>query len=415
MSDEEDQDDCTVLQFDPTQADNVYRAKQVESAEYSGKNADGTELRFHISGIEDPLGEAFLLGEQNSNNEPMFDFLGDQPDVEQQEHTETAKKEAMDSEGVVRKEPQRRRPVKKTRSKTRPRPAIHEGEGRPRVTKPTGESTDSSAALKKSESDHSKQPKRMVNEAKNYSRFFKESKQAEEGGGNDFFAQLADRPKHRPQARQRRPVEDHLGQSESEAEMTSSRPRRVRKKPVGDKKVKKAAAAMSKATDNLESSYAMSESEAVEIRRRDLKSTAPPLPDASMTEDEATGTSAARRGRKTEHVSPETAPTSDLPAPGYDTDATDPERSPTRKHKSVKSSGLAVSIGRYFARPRKGGNSTDVEGSDAENQSVGSSSRFKFGGLRKRQDRHLLLDGSASSLSLDDTSLDLGKTLTPPM
>jgi len=84
-TDESDTDDDseadTVLQFDPTQNDNLYRVKQVasENSSLTITNADGTQVDGHISQVFDPVGDAQeILGSSGHHEEePIFDFLED--------------------------------------------------------------------------------------------------------------------------------------------------------------------------------------------------------------------------------------------------------------------------------------------------------------------------------------------------
>jgi hypothetical protein len=69
-------DDGTVLQFDPTQSNNVYRVQQVSNAgsSYQVKNSDGTCSTVQIAEIVDRKTEGMLT----NNESPIFDFLEDQ-------------------------------------------------------------------------------------------------------------------------------------------------------------------------------------------------------------------------------------------------------------------------------------------------------------------------------------------------
>ena len=72
-------------------------------------------------------------------------------------------------------------------------------------------------------------------------------------------------------------------------------------------------------------------------------------------------------------------------------DPSDVQETPSKdKKKSLKSVGIAVSIGRYFGRNKNGkGTATDAESSDAENASVVSGGSRLFGNRRAKQ-HHLL-------------------------
>jgi hypothetical protein len=76
------EDKGTVMQFDPTQSDNVYRVKQVasEDSTFSVKNKDGTTTSCLIAEFDDPLSTA-QLANQNKKDAPMFDLLGSDTDA----------------------------------------------------------------------------------------------------------------------------------------------------------------------------------------------------------------------------------------------------------------------------------------------------------------------------------------------
>jgi hypothetical protein len=77
---DDDSDDNTVLQFDPTQSDNVSRVRQVqkEDSTYNIKNGDGKCITGHITELDDPLSEAHLAS-QPKQDTPVFDLLGSDP------------------------------------------------------------------------------------------------------------------------------------------------------------------------------------------------------------------------------------------------------------------------------------------------------------------------------------------------
>lgn len=79
---EDASEDGTVLQFDPTQNDNVYRVRQVttDHSNFRIKNADGTSTEGQIAEIVDPVAEAQQLRRSehqsaHTKDQPIFDFL----------------------------------------------------------------------------------------------------------------------------------------------------------------------------------------------------------------------------------------------------------------------------------------------------------------------------------------------------
>lgn len=81
---EEDSDQDTVLQFDPTHVDNVYRVRQVtrETSTYAIQNFDGTCTEGQIAEIDDPVGDAQSLQRESGEEfakpkKSIFDFLND--------------------------------------------------------------------------------------------------------------------------------------------------------------------------------------------------------------------------------------------------------------------------------------------------------------------------------------------------
>jgi hypothetical protein len=76
--DDSNSDDGTVLQFDPTQSNNVYRVQQVSNAgsSYQVKNVDGTCSTVQIAEIVDRMAD--VTAQQQVEESPIFDFLEDQ-------------------------------------------------------------------------------------------------------------------------------------------------------------------------------------------------------------------------------------------------------------------------------------------------------------------------------------------------
>ena len=268
----DDGDQSTVIQFDPMQADNVFRAKQVSSTVSGGihmKNKDGTESVFNVTGMQDPLsgahsavtGRAFYVAPP-----PMFDFLGDQPDEEEQEHTESAEREAFDeslrlkeiqlhSPEEVPKQPKgpmpklrkpppptgenRRKKVmhKEPSKKLRPRRSSNEERTSRRAPVRRGvrpSKTMSSVHLPRrgsADSEKRSRHKRMVTDSKNYSQFFKESNTTKEAQKMKI-PQSSSKPavRARPRAIQRSISQTTYEASDSEADAATSRPRRIRKR-----------------------------------------------------------------------------------------------------------------------------------------------------------------------------------------
>jgi hypothetical protein len=74
--DDDVSDDGTVLQFDPTQSDNVYRVKQIqrEDSIYNIKNVDGKVVTGHIGEINDSLSK------EQKQDVPIFNALGNDDD-----------------------------------------------------------------------------------------------------------------------------------------------------------------------------------------------------------------------------------------------------------------------------------------------------------------------------------------------
>lgn len=499
---EEQQPSAAVLQFDPTQTDNVFLAKQVSNptSEYHLKNKDGTEKVINIAGMEDPLGEIY---QSNQNAvQPMFDFLGDQPDEEQQEHTESAEREAMDEAARLREvlpcdhpqvvpktltpsaaavansaitskpedkpedkpHPPRRRIVKGGPSgKPKPRPRPQEGDSRgPPQRRGVKATASMPVRPRKTPGSHAepegKPHKKMVNDAKNYSQFFKDQNEDEP------TEEKANGPRHKPRPRPRpRRTVPATDDAESECD-TAPRPlRRVKKKPPQtDRKLKNAVSQRSfndsfsgstkgrpagstrdlndsftsfgsrkSKKSALNDSFAFSDTETLDVRRRDRKDFSKPFPEPA-TDDE--GDSGVATGRALQFnpnfasfaaavpaplpISPDkpaeskkslTDPFENSGRTAVDIDAIDTDApSSPGAHKSkpkLKSVGLAVSIGRYFRKGR-GGNGTDVESSDAENSSVVSGLFAK-----RARKHHLLLDGSSSSMDDPSINFDLPGTL----
>lgn len=511
--DDDDNNDATdsegykmaaVLQFDPTQADNVFMAKQVAkpSSDLHMKNKDGTECVFNISGIEDPLSSVSLAGRESAAGQPMFDFLGDQPDEEQQEHTESAEREAFDESTRLKEmlpaDIATAKP-KSTRSaapsplphKEKPHPPPKKrvvkggaGGGRPKPvsrtlstanvatsgTRPApakrgvkgAKSMGPRLASRKGPTPEQKGHKKLVNDTKNYSQFFNNTAdQAATGGEADHQQTHPMRPRPRPRQRSRRAVDDNAGYSESEAE-AAQRPRRIKKRvaPGTEKKQRKYG------RDNNDSfsfsdterirkpgggrsndAFAMSDTEALHVKRRDAKPafSAGPFPNggsfsasfnASFTSspnkamtgsardlfgasnnplDNSIEASAASLFAPNPEISLSPTPKS----PGNPLEASsaclvsdmdaqaDVPSTPTKdkdKKKTLKSVGIAVSIGRYFGRKGGKGTASDVGDSDADNNSVVSGGSRLFGGRNRAQQHHLLLDGG--SVSSMDASLD---------
>jgi hypothetical protein len=75
--DDDVSDDGTVLQFDPTQSDNVYRVKQIqrEDSIYNIKNVDGKVVTGHIGEINDSLSN------EPKQDVPVFNALGNDDDL----------------------------------------------------------------------------------------------------------------------------------------------------------------------------------------------------------------------------------------------------------------------------------------------------------------------------------------------
>ena len=81
-------DDGTVLQFDPTQTDNVFLVKQFHNSESECEvnNTDGSHSVLSISELKDPMSEAAQHNMSgNLGQKPIFDFLERDDDGEEEE------------------------------------------------------------------------------------------------------------------------------------------------------------------------------------------------------------------------------------------------------------------------------------------------------------------------------------------
>ncbi|GKY97844.1 hypothetical protein MPSEU_000742400 [Mayamaea pseudoterrestris] len=79
-----DDDEDTVLQFDPTQHDGVQEVKRAGSMQYEFEGADGTSVVGQITELADPVGEIQMLAAQQENDrrkDILFDFLDGDDEV----------------------------------------------------------------------------------------------------------------------------------------------------------------------------------------------------------------------------------------------------------------------------------------------------------------------------------------------
>ena len=495
--DEEDEEEelnqsATVLQFDPTQAGGVFMAKQAstEDSDIHMKNKDGSECVFNIAGMADPLGDVFSRQGQPAT-QPMFDFLGDQPDEEQQEHTESAEREAFEESIKLReilppspdpvglsllkvgqKVPPKTRPKSESRpgepststshgTLQAPKKRVVRGTGKPRTRPPMVSRSQSSSepatrptpikrgvkSSKTMSSRHSprqvnapeteeKSHKKLVNDSKNYSRFFYDSKSEDKAADAELETTVL-RPNPKPRQRVRRSTqksEDAIGYSESETEQVP-RPRRTRKKPApgAEGKIKKQqgpppTTRNRKNNDSFALSdtegrggklhrgkgdaFAFSDTEAMGSKRREFKPDfkAGPFPFAPSVGADPIGSSKLNNSASGLFAdNPDISdlaksPVKSFEKPPVETTSdndTDNEKSDRRGKKSH----VIGSIGRYFGRKGKsGGSGTEVDQSDTDNASVKSGSSRLFGARRVKQQHFSLLSGSVSSM--EDTSLD---------